>query len=98
MAYEFYNVQERRKGGIYSCHFHHITPEYGTIILLLGRPRCPRRATRQGRRNVKNYGGNMHICLGIICPKIGIGLSNFRNMVRISPHVLIRPWTQVAAI
>ena len=59
MEYEFYIVQERRKGGIYSCHFHHITPEYGTIILLLGRPRCPRRATRQGRRNLKNYDGTM---------------------------------------
>ena len=27
---------------------------------------------------------------GKICPKIGIGLSNFQNMVRIIPHVLIR--------
>ena len=71
MAHKFYIVQERRKGGIYSCHFHHITPEYGTIILLLGRPRCPRRATQQGRRTVKTYGGKMLICMAKSAPKLG---------------------------
>ena len=48
--HKFYIVEQRRKGGIYSCHFHHITPEYGTIILFqLGRLRVFARSCRRER-------------------------------------------------
>ena len=52
--HKFYIVEQRRKGGIYSCHFHHITPEYGTIILFqLGRLRVFARSCRRERFNDK---------------------------------------------